>query len=182
MAQHRRLLIPALCVLGLGACPGQASQDDGPTPVQGQAPGQVPGRSIEALPDHPDPLPQWLEEVKAQRQAWEERRRAAKEAIQARRRLNDPWGAAQQEAREQEIQRRRDARMEEIERDRDTFHNPGPWHGPRDQGPPPPQSADNAAPASSPQSPGPDSTALNPGEPAAYPPAGWDNRWYYRGY
>lgn len=178
MVQHRRLLIPALCVLGLGACPGQASQDGDPTPAQGQ----VPGRSIEALPDHTDPLPQWLDEVKAQRQAWEERRRAAKEAIQARRRLNDPWGAAQQEAREQEIQRRRDARMEEIERDRDAFHNSAPWHGARDQGPPPPHPADTAAPPGSPQTAGPDSTAQHPGEPAAYPPSGWDNRWYYRGF
>jgi len=182
MAQYRRLLIPALCVLSLGACPGQASQDSTPIPAQDQAPGQAPGRSDETLHDQHDPLQQWLEEVKAQRQAWEERRRAAKEAIQARRRLNDPWGAAQKEAREQEIQRRRDARMEEMEHDREAFHSPGPWHDPRDPGPPPPQSTDNAATAGPPQSPGPNRTTINPGEPTAYPPAGWDNRWYYRGY
>jgi hypothetical protein len=180
MAQHRRLLIPALCVLSLGACPGQASQDG--EPAQGQAPGQVPALSSETLPDYQDPLPQWLDEVKAQRQAWEERRRAAKEAIQARRRLTDPWGAAQQEAREQEIQRRRDARMEEFERDRDTFHAPGPWHGPKDQGPPPPRPTNTAPPAGSTRPPDPDGTDSSPAEPATHAPVGWDNRWYYRGY
>jgi hypothetical protein len=126
-----------------------------------------------------DPVDQWLEEVRAQRRAWEERRRATKEAINARRRLTDPWGAAHQEAHEKENQRRRDAMMDQIERDRETFREQGPWQatGPKDLGPPPPA----APPISAGAPPEPGGTD-GPVEPPAYPPSGWNNRWYYRGY
>ena len=149
--------------------------------------------------DYADPMRQWLDDVKAQRQAWEARRQAAKEAINARRRLNDPWGAAQKEAREMENQRRRDAMLEQIERDREAFRNQGPWQGGNlwEPGPPPPgySAQSDTAPQLDPVAPA--STALNPpqpaedptqaptqhpDEPSTYSPSGWDNRWYYRGY
>lgn len=172
MALPLRILIPTLCLVALPAGTSLADPQHDPTGAEFQ--GTHPYRSG-AMPDYSDPLPQWLDEVKAQRQAWEERRRAAKEAVHARRRQHDPWGAAQHEAREQESQRRRDAIIEQFERDRDTFQ--APWAGPRDQGPPSPQ-PDTGAP----QPTVPDSTALNPADPGSYPPSGWDNRWYYRGY
>lgn len=127
-----------------------------------------------------DPVDQWLEEVKAQRRAWEERRRATKEAINARRRLTDPWGAAHQEAHEKENQRRRDAMMDQIERDRETLREQGPWTatGPKDLGPPPPPAAPPISAGAPPEPGGTD----GPVEPPAYPPSGWNNRWYYRGY
>lgn len=123
-----------------------------------------------------DPVDQWLEEVKAQRRAREERRRAAKEAINARRRLTDPWGAAHQEAHEKENQRRRDAMREQIERDRETFREQGPWHdpGPMDLSPPPPPISSGTQPEAG--------GSQGPAGTPAYPPSGWDNRWYYRGY
>ena len=174
MALPLRILIPTLCLVALPAGTSLADPQHDPFGVEFQ--GVHPYRSG-AVPDYPDPLPQWLDEVKAQRQAWEERRRAAKEAVHARRRQNDPWGAAQHEAREQESQRRRDAIVEQFERDRDAFHTP--WPGPRDQSPPPPQPQPGAV---APQPTAPDSAALNPADPSSYPPSGWDNRWYYRGY
>lgn len=126
-----------------------------------------------------DPVDRWLEEVKAQRRAWEERRRATKEAINARRRLTDPWGAAHQEAHEKESQRRHDAMMDQMERDRETFREQGPWQGtdPMDLRPPPPVAP--PGPAGAQPEPG---GAHNPAESPAYPPSGWNNRWYYRGY
>jgi hypothetical protein len=172
MALSRRLPTLTLCLAALVA--GTAWADPQHETPAAEFQGAHPYRSG-AVPDYPDPLPQWLDEVKAQRQAWEERRRAAKEAVQARRRQNDPWGAAQHEAREQESQRRRDAIIEQFERDRDNYH--APWAGPRDQGPPPPQPGTGM-----PQPTAPESTALNPADPGSYPPSGWDNRWYYRGY
>jgi hypothetical protein len=174
MALPRSLLTPTLCLVVLAGDTALADDQRDPTAAEFQG---EPAYRSGAMPDYSAPLPQWLDEVKAQRQAWEERRRAAKEAIHARRRQSDPWGAAQHEAREQESQRRHDAIIEQFERDRDTFHNPAPWPGPRDQGPPPPQPA-----AGAPQPTAPDSTALNPDDPGRYPPSGWDNRWYYRGY
>jgi hypothetical protein len=141
-----------------------------------------------------DPMRQWLDEVRAQRQAWEARRQAAKDAVNARRRLNDPWGAAEHEAREKESQRRRDAVLERAERDRDAFLGQPPWENANlwESGPPPPLPGQRTTPEASPQpdavgsnNPAP-SPAQTPGEqrgdPAPYSPSGWDNRWYYRGY
>jgi hypothetical protein len=135
-----------------------------------------------AMPVTPEPYNQWLDEVRAQRQAREERRRAAKEAIDARRRWIDPWGAAEQEAREQEVQRRRDAFKEKIEREREVFRTQTPWSPPRapwEDSPTEPESAQTAgteagtsAPLEQPVAP----------PPLPYTPPGWDNRWYYRGY
>jgi hypothetical protein len=147
-----------------------APQDDG----AGAA--GPPGEPVSAQPGgYTDPVDQWLEEVKAQRRAREERRRAAREAIIARRRLTDPWGAAHQEAHEQESQRRHDVMMEQIERDREAFREQGPWQtpGPMDQ---PPASPTPGAPA--PEA----GDAQPPAAAPAYPPSGWNNRWYYRGY
>ena len=190
MPQFRRPPITSLCMLGAlvanpvarvgaeeaAAAPGQSAQE------RAQTTGYV------------DPMRQWLDEVKAQRQAWEARRQAAKEAVNARRRLNDPWGAAQQEARESEIERRREAILEQVERDRDAFHSQRPWQNtnPWESSPPPPPPSQPAQVQTPPQpNPAtPDGTALNPAqnpnqdtaEPYTYSPSGWDNRWYYRGY
>ena len=51
---------------------------------------------------------QWLDEVRAQREAWEAQRKAARQASNARLRMFDPWGAAQLNAldRESESHRR----------------------------------------------------------------------------
>lgn len=122
----------------------------------------------------PEPLEQWLEEVRAQRQGWEERRRAQREAMDARRRWIDPWGAAQQEAREHEVNRRREELRDHIERSREAFLQQPPW------GASSPQPRDASEPAGrAPE--GPADTAPPRVDP--YPPLpGWDNRWYYRGY
>jgi hypothetical protein len=152
------------------------------------------GEESEAGAGYVDPMDEWLEEVKAQRRAWEERRRAAKEAINARRRLTDPWGAAQQEARDKELQRRHDAMIEQFERDHEAFRNQVPWPSSPsrwDQGAAPAagQSAPTAdAPApiqehiDAPPPPAPERAPQNTANSSTYPPSGWDNRWYYRGY
>jgi hypothetical protein len=124
------------------------------------------------------PVDQWLDEVRAQREAWETRRRAAKEALDARRRWIDPWGAAQKEAREKEHQRRREAFREQIERDRESLYGQAPWAAQ------PPQWQEQSPGA--PPEPGTAPSDASPpaeGEPTPYPPLpGWDNRWYYRGF
>ena len=128
-----------------------------------------------------EPVSQWLDEVRAQRQIREERRRAAKEAMDARRRWIDPWGAAQQDARKQETQRRRDAFFEHIERDRNAFRNQTPWgfqQGPWINESPSPSSDSPQTPA---QDPFAGSGPENP-QVSTYPLPGWDNRWYYRGF
>lgn len=131
----------------------------------------------ELTPPEPEPIGQWLDEVRRQRQAWEARRHAAREAIDARRRWIDPWGAAQQDAIEQEVQRRRDAFREKIERDREAFRSLRPWP---DR--PSPWGGEPTAPGEHPgQSIGEGEPPPDPGAP--YPPLpGWDNRWYYRGF
>ena len=129
----------------------------------------------------PEPVRQWLDEVRAQRQAREERRRADKEARDAHRRWIDPWGAAQKEAREQETRRRRMELMEHVERDRQEFRNWGPW-GFR---PNPWQEKPVRSPAVTPRPKDADAAPAIPlGDPQAssYPLPGWDNRWYYRGF
>jgi len=180
MPQHRPLpltALPWLAVLATGlasAAPADdADADPTPPPAQSSAPAiEQPSAQAEG---YVDPIEQWLGEVKAQRRAWEERRRATREAINARRRLSDPWGAAHLESHEKESQRRRDAMMEQIERDRETFREEGPWQlpSPMDERPPPPPAAAVPPGAGDSQSP-----AAAP----SYPPSGWDNRWYYRGY
>ena len=129
----------------------------------------------------PEPFRQWLDEVRAQRQAREERRRADKEAREARRRWIDPWGAAQQEVREQENQRRRDAFLDHIERDREAFRNQGPWRF--EQGPWP-KAIPGAAGELTGSAANDSLSAPAPPAPRApsYPLPGWDNRWYYRGF
>lgn len=135
------------------------------------------------IPAQPEPMNQWLDEVRAQRQTREERRRIAKETIDARRRWIDPWGAAQQEAREKENQRRREAFRNQIDQDRDAFRNHVPWYSPQAPWTEPPPSNDLPR---QPAPPGPDNRDTTTGTPDPlfpYPPLpGWDNRWYYRGY
>ncbi len=169
---------PALALLCLAALAAGAS-----LAARGEGSGaqRSPGEQMLPQPGFADPMQQWLDEVKAQRQAWEERRRVAKEAANARRRLADPWGAAQLEAREMESERRRDAIREQADRDHEAFRHQGPWAGqapwePGVQSQPTQPKVGEALPMT------PESTAQNPSEPAAYPPSGWDNRWYYRGY
>ena len=173
MRHHR--LPPLIALLWFGAlAPGLAmaagdADADGPL----VPPASDPANPLSA--GYVDPVDQWLAEVKAQRKAREERRRATREAINARRRLTDPWGAAHQESHEKESQRRRDAMMEQIDREREAFRDQGPWQlpSPMDQGPPPPPASGAASEAGD-------------GEPPSavptYPPSGWNNRWYYRGY
>lgn len=132
-------------------------------------------------PAEPEPVRQWLDEVRVQRQAREERRRADKEARDAHRRWVDPWGAAQQEAREQETQRRRNAFFEHIERDREAFRIQVPWGFPQD-----PRQEEAAGSQAEKQLPTDGDTVGVPRQavphPSPYPPTGWDNRWYYRGF
>jgi hypothetical protein len=176
MATRILVLFLAVCTTALATAPAVPQE-----PAQSAPQPTVPGASAAA----PEPVDQWLEEVRAQRQAWEERRRAQKEAIDARRRWIDPWGAAQQEAREQEITRRREAFRDQIERDREAFFNQPPWGAaaPRPDEATPEQAPPGPGPAAG---SGPGETAGAPGEPspsAPYPPLpGWDNRWYYRGF
>ncbi len=118
----------------------------------------------EAPPQSPSPRPQWLDEVRAQRQAWETRREEARKAMDARHRWIDPWGAAQRETREREIEQRRQAFHERIEQEREQFRAGRPPLGTFPQPPSPP-------------TPG---WQTNPPPPAE--PQGWDNRWYYQGY
>jgi hypothetical protein len=126
---------------------------------------------------------QWLDEVRAQRQAWEERRRAAKEVINARRREIDPWGAAKQEAWEEENQRRREAFLQRIEREREVFRSQAPWgtaQTPWQDKPPDQDSRPEAMPQGHETVQDPTSKR-DPYSPYPMLP-GWDNRWYYRGY
>ena len=110
-------------------------------------------------------MPQWLDEVRAQRQAWETRRDATRQAMDARRRWVDPWGAAQHEAREREVEQRRQANRDRIELERQFFRSQRPPLGPYPEVPPPPSP-----------------TAWEPPAPPLPEPAGWDNRWYYQGF
>ena len=128
----------------------------------------------QGIPAEPELVDQWLDEVRAQRQAWEERRRAKKEAIDARRRWIDPWGTAQQEARREENQRRREALRNKIEQDRDAFRSHSPWRSPQ---------APWQEPLPSPGSDGQNPISDVPDILSPYPPLpGWNNGWYFRGY
>lgn len=178
MTRRFTKLIAGMWAAGLLATWPTGAQD-----APSAATSRPPASPIGALTPAPEPVPRWLDEVRAQRQAREERRRAAKEAMGARRRWIDPWGAAQQEAWEQETQRRRDAFMEKVERDRKAFRSNSPWGPPHNPwsdkapglGPGPAlgssSSTDTAEAAGQ---------AVTPAE--SYPLPGWDNRWYYRGY
>lgn len=178
MTRRFRRLIAGVWATGvLGTWPiGAQEAPSAPTPMR-------PPSSLGAMPSASEPMPQWLDEVRAQRQAREERRRAAKKAIGARRRWIDPWGAAQKEAWEQETQRRRDAFKEKVERDREAFRSQAPWaptptpwwdqgtglvSGPELHSQSNPDTAETTG------------QTLSPTEPFSLP--GWDNRWYYRGY
>lgn len=137
------------------------------------------------IPAEPEPLRQWLEEVKEQRRAWEERRRATREALDARRRWIDPWGAAEKEAREKENQRRREEFLEHIQRERGAFRDGVPlWGGPADPWQESPRR--EATPEPPGDSPAPSDGNVGGKLPAVQPPypplPGWDNRWYFRGY
>jgi hypothetical protein len=148
-------------------------------PVAAQEQRQQPLPTTEAT--EPEPVNQWLDEVRAQRRTREQWRRAAKEAMDARRRWIDPWGAAEKEARDQEIQQRHEAFMEHIERDRKAFWNLAPW-------PAAPKywQEDISTPATQVHSPvgteSPDVAGKEAPNVSVYPLPGWDNRWYYRGF
>lgn len=161
---HRTLALigSLLLVAALAAATGWAAEPTASSPSQ---PVEEPGSP-------------WLEDVRAQRQAWETRRRAAKEAIEARRRWQDPWATAEQEAREEEIQRRRDEWLERIDRNREAFRSQGPWYV--RAGPPPTQSAESDRLTAQPAERA--SASLHDWQPPHYPPQGWDNGWYYKGY
>lgn len=176
MTRQIRRLLAGMCAAGLLATWSVGAHEAQSTPKT-----MPPAPPVGAMPPTPEPVPQWLDEVRAQRQAREERRRAAKEALGARRRWIDPRGAAQQEAWEHETQRRRDAFLEKVERDRKAFRSHAPWGpaptpwreegsrlGPESRSPSIPDTAEAAR------------RALAHEEP--YPLQGWDNRWYYRGY
>lgn len=106
----------------------------------------------------------WLDEVRAQRQAWEARRKAAREDFEARRRLNNPLGSARQEAWEEDVRRRRAERQQRIDREREMFRSLGELP---------------------PSMPLPESGArgsYSAAEDPLFPPPGWDNLWYFRGF
>jgi len=146
-----------------------------------QDPPPPPPPVVPSLPLEPEPVRQWLDEVRAQRQVREERRRAQKEAMDARRRWIDPWGAAQKEVREQENQRRHDALMEHIERDREVLRQQLPWRfvpDPWFADAPRTQMQRVPAPATAGNDPA--SQAVPPHDSAPRPEL--DNGWYYRGF
>jgi hypothetical protein len=157
-----------------------------PSPLAaGEPTAPQPNSAPPSMPAQPEPMREWLEEVRAQRRAWEERRKAAKEAMDARRRWIDPWGAAQKEAREKENRRRREAFMEHIERERESFRGAAPpWGGVPDHWTETPRAETMTAPRDPPDDLKGPADPLAPAEPEPrYPPLpGWDNRWYYRGY
>lgn len=141
-----------------------------PLPLRAtQAVGELsPGAVGNPGPIEMDTGDQWLDAVRAQRQAWEGRRRATRDAFDARRRQHDPWGAFQLESREQQYQQRREAFLDRIEQDREHFRNQGPWQTPAVPEPPDADALPDINPVDA---------------PILYPPLpGWDNRWYYRGY
>jgi len=136
----------------------------------------------------PEPIHQWLDEVRAQREIRQQHRRARKEVRQRRRQWLEPWGATRQQVREQTIRRRREAFLEyeafleHIERDREAFRNQVPWEF--QQGPPwqnpLPESSEIRLPM-----PADEATGIY-GQTAprtsTYPLPDWDNGWYYRGF
>jgi hypothetical protein len=163
---------PRLQILTLALCSGllivvSVSAQEPPAPPAGASP--------------PEPISEWLAEVRAQRQASEDRRRAQKEAMDAHRRWIDPWGAAQKEARDQATQRRHEAFMEHIERDRQAFRNLAPWRFEPD----PWQEDTSRSTAEPPPSRGTDAAGIagkTPPSASPYSLPGWDNLWYYRGF
>ncbi len=167
-----------LLAFGLMMAYGMAEEAfaDDPAGVQSTLPAQVESSSP------------WLDEVRAQRRAWEAQRRATKEAIEARRRWQDPWLAEQREAREQEQQRRRDEWLERIDRDRAAFRNQGPWYAPLGRWPSTtpqvsvPLEDSDRSDASSEQAPTIEIPEKDELQTQNYPPAGWNNGWYYNGY
>lgn len=113
--------------------------------------------------ESPDTSSNWLDEVRAQREAWEARRSAMREQHEQRRRAHHPRGAVQPEAWEEDLRRRRAERQERIEQDREVFRRlgPGAW--------------------------GPYWSVMEDGAGGAewappVSPPGWDNLWYFRGY
>ena len=78
--------------------------------------------SSDPEPAHQPKQTQWLDEVRAQREAWEAQRQAARQASNARLRMFDPWGAAQLEALDRETESRRpkaEAQRRAMERRRE---------------------------------------------------------------
>jgi hypothetical protein len=111
-----------------------------------------------ALPQPPGVAPRWLDDVRAQRHALQEMRRA------------------HQDARKDKFLRRRQEIREMMQTDRRLFRNHGPW-------------LDPIPPAHLPSALDHDDRGMAgvadepPAEqPAPYPPAGWDNGWYYNGW
>lgn len=102
---------------------------------------------------------QWLEQVRAQREAWEARRKAAKQAADERLRRIDPWGAARLQSMEQAAELRREALLNRSEDLRKRAE------------------AEREA-----RRKAYDAWLKQKEIQQGYPPYGWDNRWYYRGY
>lgn len=132
-----------------------------------------------AVQELPASYTQWLEEVRAQRQAWEAHRQQARGAMEARRRWIDPWGAEQRDAMEKRAEQRREAARNFAERQRETRHQPSIWRYPYGGSLPPDHPTDSPYPGAGDSEPFPGQTDSPP--PPSYPP-GWNNPWYYRGY
>jgi hypothetical protein len=102
----------------------------------------------------------WLDAVKAQREAWEQRRQSLKEAADMRRKHLDPWGAAQIEAQERSAEMRREQARQHIEQQRKSAEAQLDANR---------QATENYLQQRQ--------QMLH-----SYPPYGWNNPWYYRGY
>jgi hypothetical protein len=119
-------------------------------------PAQQPA-SQPALAQPPVPAPRWLDDVRAQRHALQEMRQA------------------RQDARKDEFLRRRQEIRDMLETERRLFRNHGPWLEPMAPSPLPPflEHQDSGLA-------GRDDDNSHPHP--LYPPPGWDNGWYYKGW
>ncbi len=165
-AAHRSSLGLCVAILLLGMAGNTPAAETTPNIDHGAPPD--PSRREMTLPETGSP---WLDDVRAQREAWEARRDAARENFETRRRINHPSAAAHQEAWEDDIRRRRAARQERMDKDLEMFRSLGP-----ESFPPPmrgaPMTSDGKTGGAGPKAP------TDP----MFPPPGWDNLWYFRGF
>lgn len=101
---------------------------------------------------------QWLDEVRAQREAWQAQREAKRKAAEERLRRIAPWGATRLEELERQAESQREAARQRSEQFR--------------------KSSEARLEA---QRQAMDQMRQQPA-PLPYTPHGWDNSWYYRGY
>jgi hypothetical protein len=158
------------------------AQGSAEQPAPHSTPGPEPTATEPFAPMAQPPVPRWLEEVRAQRQALQQQRRAAH---QARREALDPIGTAQREQRKEQLLRRRQELRGRIEQERQNhlnqyYLNQGPWFAPLapmqvgdslDE-----NSIDGENRSGQGDAPKPED------QPAGLRPSEWNNLWYYNGW